>query len=45
MKPRHLLVCFAILLASVSNLFLQADEPPQLPDQYAEVVLQVDGMI
>ena len=50
MKPRTPLLLSSVslacvLLAVAGNLLGQADEPPQLPAQYAEVVLQVDGMI
>lgn len=37
-----------ILLAGVFTVFAQnkeVDDSPSLPDQYAEVVLQVEGMI
>lgn len=33
------------LLACLFSTFALADGMPRLPDQYAEVVLQVEGMI
>lgn len=34
-----------MLLASLANSFAQADDAPKLPAQYAEAVLDVEGMI
>ena len=34
-----------MLLASLANSFAQAEEAPKLPSQYAEAVLDVEGMI
>ncbi len=33
------------LLTFVTSVVALADESPKLPDQYAEVVLRVEGMI
>ena len=41
-------VCLAGSLAGVSRAFPGGDDtvqPPRLPDHYAEVVLQVEGML
>ncbi|MBC8291181.1 MAG: hypothetical protein H8E37_12785 [Planctomycetes bacterium] len=46
-SSRTFLWCF-ILLAGVFTVFGQnknADDSPALPDHYAKVVLQVEGMI
>ena len=45
MRSSHTFVGFFILAVCVTSVFGQADEPPRLPDQYAEAVLQVEGMI
>ena len=43
MKSRTLWSC--ILFASFTNLLVQADDTPKLPSQYAEAVVDVEGMI
>ncbi len=45
MRCSHTFVWLCIFVSGVFNVFGQANEPPQLPDQYAEAVLQVEGMI
>ena len=45
MKSRITFVWSSILLASVANSIAHADDAPKLPDQYAEAVLDVEGMI
>jgi hypothetical protein len=45
MRSSRTLVWFFILAAGVFSAFAQVDDSPQLPDQYAEAVLQVEGMI
>ena len=45
MKRPFTLALTFILLACPSSGFSQDNSSPQLPDQYAEVVLRVDGMI
>ena len=38
-------VIASTLLTCVSNVIADSDASPKLPDQYAEVVLRVEGMI
>ncbi len=45
MKSQITVVTSLVLLASFANLLAQADDAPKLPDQYAEAVLDVEGMI
>ena len=45
MQLLRLPVWIATLLPFVANTFTCADEAPLRPDQYAQVVLRVEGMI
>ncbi len=45
MTSRWTLALACVVLGGVSTLHAQTDTPPQLADQYAEVMLHVDGMI
>ncbi len=45
MKSQNMFVWSLIVLASLANPVARADDAPKLPDQYAEAVLNVDGMI
>ena len=44
MKSRIIFVWSLLLLASFADSFAYADDAPKLPDQYAEAVLDVEGM-
>ena len=45
MRSSRTCVWFFLLAACVFSVFGQTDDLSQLPDQYAEAVLQVEGMI
>jgi hypothetical protein len=45
MRCSRTFVWLSMLVSGVFNVFGQANDPPQLPGQYAEAVLQVEGMI
>jgi len=45
MRFSRTLLLLSVLVSGVFNVFGQASDPPKLPDQYAEAVLQVEGMI
>ena len=45
MRCSRTFVLLSVLVSGVFNVFGQVNDPPQLPDQYAEAVLQVEGMI
>lgn len=45
MKPLIQLTLSIICITCVAGGFVVADQPEPLPDQYAEVVLHVEGMI
>ena len=45
MRILRLAVWMVTLLTCVTSSFALADDKPQLPDQYAQVVLRVEGMI
>jgi hypothetical protein len=45
MKLRVTFVCSVVLFVSFASSFARADDAPKLPDQYAEAVLDVQGMI
>ena len=45
MRILRLAVWMVTLLTCVVSTFVLADDKPKLPDQYAQVVLRVEGMI
>ena len=45
MEPLHRFAGAMMLLAWLLGSPVLADDSPRLPDQYAEVVLRVEGMI
>ena len=45
MNSRITFIGSFILLASLTSSRTHADDAPKLPDQYAEAVLDVEGMI
>ncbi len=45
MRILRLPVWRVTLLTCVASTFALADDTPKLPDQYAQVVLRVEGMI
>ncbi len=45
MKSQMTVVWSLVLLAPFANSLAHADDAPKLPDQYAEAVLDVEGMI
>ncbi len=45
MNARFATALSFVLLTGVLTAFTQADDSPKLPDQYAEAVFQVEGMI
>ena len=45
MRILRLAVWMVTLLTCVASSFALADDTPKLPDQYAQVVLRVEGMI
>ena len=45
MRILRLAVWMVTLLTCGASSFALADDEPQLPDQYAQVVLRVEGMI
>ncbi len=44
MKSHIAFVWSCILFTSLANSLARADDAPKLPDQYAEAVLDVEGM-
>jgi hypothetical protein len=45
MTQRTTFVWSLVLLASDANSLAHSDDAPRLPDQYAEALLEVEGMI
>jgi len=45
MKSNNLRLCFAVSTAFCFGSFIQADDSVELPEQYTEAVLNVEGMV